>query len=1174
MTPLPDRIEDIPVAQPTVSDDLPVPIGGEPETAIVGPINGRYDLGAKIARGGMGVVYRAHDRLLNRTVAVKVMRGRFLARPDLMRRFLAEARISGRLQHPGIVPVYEVGTLPDGRPFIAMKLIEGQTLARLLRDRAHPSEHLPHYLKVFEAICQSVAYAHQEGVIHRDLKPDNVMVGAFGEVQVMDWGLAKVLCAADEPTIPEMVWQTPPDMSSFLSAEGSVPSSIGENATHATAIVAVGPEDPDAAQTSTGAVFGTVPFMPPEQARGEMDTMGPPGDVFALGAILCQILTGEPPYFGTPQQVKDHARAGKLFGAYVMLDRCGADPAIVLLAKHCLAVNPGDRPIDAGALAEMVNQCLEGLADRAKAMEVGRLAAESKLIDVQAQERLTRKARRLARTLAVSGAFIATLMTIGLGWYAKDRANRAAEVEHRRTAAVSQIEEALTEADMKSLESRLGAGGPLNRDAAARRAGAAIERATTLFELTPNVGDELRERLAESRGRVDEAERANRLTLALENWRTELFDAKGKFDPEAAARRCAETLSAHGFVVVGREPLETAAEIEAHPAAANLRDVLADWASITQDVAERHHLANVLRATGHSLPERWLAMLDTGDPAALADLSADSIPAAGVAVIARRLIQSNQTEAAERLLTRGVRRHPAEFSLNAQLGSLYRGRPDRQIEAIRYLTAALAARPTDLHIATELGDALAMAGRIDEAFDVYRRITKLDTKRADAFARVGDLQANLGDFEAARQSYVEAVGADPNYVPAHLKLANSQLQAADRDAAEVSFNAAIALEPKNHSALVGLGELYLQKNDTIRATLMYGEAAKVEPTNGATRLGHARALSANGDPDAAVKEARLAAKALPNNSEAHMFLGQLLREQKDEAGALIAYRAAAAGDRPTLDAWRTMGELAEASNDIRGAADAFGNALKLEPKNASILKSLARTQDQLNDSGTLETYRRLLELKPDDLNARHRAGRLAADRGDASGLNDLQLAVTGRPNDPQVRADFGEALAQFGRFRLGASELRAARDLLPPTDARREAIDRSARAATKFAGLEARLADIVNGSISPSSNAAWAEVADVASRSRNHAAAAICYEKAGEVFTTTRARHQALAGFGFGRDAEGTSQAQRAKWRADALRTLRQTPATAKDETLRPILLAGFDMIPAAERTEWRKLFE
>ncbi|HVK12562.1 MAG TPA: serine/threonine-protein kinase, partial [Gemmataceae bacterium] len=273
----------------------PVPVGGEPETAILGPINGRYDLGAKIARGGMGVVYRAHDRLLNRTVAVKVMRGKFLSRPDLMRRFLAEARISARLQHPGIVPVYEVGTLPDGRPFIAMKLIEGETLARLLAARSTPADHLSHFLKVFEALCQAVAYAHEQGVIHRDLKPDNVMVGSFGEVQVMDWGLAKVLggggdSEAEIPTLPAP-WPTPTSKADFRAADNAP---VGEHATHATMIVPVGPEAPDAAQTDAGAVFGTAPFMPPEQARGEIDKLDARGDVFALGAILCQILTGQP----------------------------------------------------------------------------------------------------------------------------------------------------------------------------------------------------------------------------------------------------------------------------------------------------------------------------------------------------------------------------------------------------------------------------------------------------------------------------------------------------------------------------------------------------------------------------------------------------------------------------------------------------------------------------------------------------------------------------------------------------------------------------------------------------------------------------------------------------------------------------------------------------------------
>ena len=177
--------------------ELLIPHGADPESAIVGPIADRYDLTDRIARGGMGIVYRVHDRTLNRTVAVKVMRGKYMDRSDLLRRFMTEARISGRLQHPGIVPVYEVGTLNDARPFIAMKLIEGQTLARALRERTSPADNQAHYLKVFEAVCQAVAYAHQQGVIHRDLKPDNIMVGSFGEVQVMDWGLAKFLDPAD-----------------------------------------------------------------------------------------------------------------------------------------------------------------------------------------------------------------------------------------------------------------------------------------------------------------------------------------------------------------------------------------------------------------------------------------------------------------------------------------------------------------------------------------------------------------------------------------------------------------------------------------------------------------------------------------------------------------------------------------------------------------------------------------------------------------------------------------------------------------------------------------------------------------------------------------------------------------------------------------------------------------
>ena len=177
-----------------------LPRGADPATAIVVPINGRYDLAERIAKGGMGIVYAQRPAAESDRGSQGDAAGTWTGLTA--RRFLAEARINGRLQHPGVVPVYEVGSIPDGRPFIAMKLIEGRTLTRLLRARTNPVDNLAHYLKVFESLCQTVAYAHQQGVIHRDLKPDNVMVGAFREVQVMDWGLAKFLdpAAAIAPT--------------------------------------------------------------------------------------------------------------------------------------------------------------------------------------------------------------------------------------------------------------------------------------------------------------------------------------------------------------------------------------------------------------------------------------------------------------------------------------------------------------------------------------------------------------------------------------------------------------------------------------------------------------------------------------------------------------------------------------------------------------------------------------------------------------------------------------------------------------------------------------------------------------------------------------------------------------------------------------------------------------
>jgi len=214
----------------------------------------RYELRELIARGGMGVVYAAEDEKLNRRVALKVLDSTGAA-PELTQRLIREARILAQLEHPGIVPVHDVGTLPDGRVFYTMKFVEGARLDRFVTQLSS----LPERLRLFLRICDAVAFAHARGVLHRDLKPANVMVGSFGEVLVMDWGLAKIV---QEDFSPEETTLASPKKNQ------------SQEETQSTVV------------TGHGTVMGTPGYMSPEQARGETEKIDVRSDVFSLGALL------------------------------------------------------------------------------------------------------------------------------------------------------------------------------------------------------------------------------------------------------------------------------------------------------------------------------------------------------------------------------------------------------------------------------------------------------------------------------------------------------------------------------------------------------------------------------------------------------------------------------------------------------------------------------------------------------------------------------------------------------------------------------------------------------------------------------------------------------------------------------------------------------------------------
>jgi serine/threonine protein kinase/tetratricopeptide (TPR) repeat protein len=429
----------------------------------------RYQILQHIGHGGMGVVVQARDRFLQRDLAIKVLAADRASSQEFVDRFIEEAQIAGQLQHPNIVPIHDIGKLQDDRPFFAMKLVKGLTLESLLDLRKSLDDDQQRWIGVFLQVCQAIAFAHSKGVIHRDLKPSNIMIGRFDEVQVMDWGLAKILqkevisnASLDNPKnenpkseklqsesidsghLDADQTQVPVELDGLVQelsfdaalVDRSVVQSIRYSANQdlgASELVGLSQTRDPSSLTSQGFIIGTLAYMSPEQANGVHEEMDTHSDVFSLGGILARILSGAPPYVADTKMERVHmASSALLQPCFQRLSKSPYDNELIELCQWCLAKDPSDRPKDASIVVERLTHYRSALGERIRQAELDRTAADVRLGSSIRANQIERKKRQWAWLATVVGAALILLAVGSYAWIASQQsAIRLAESNER-----------------------------------------------------------------------------------------------------------------------------------------------------------------------------------------------------------------------------------------------------------------------------------------------------------------------------------------------------------------------------------------------------------------------------------------------------------------------------------------------------------------------------------------------------------------------------------------------------------------------------------------------------------------------------------------------------------------------------------------------------------------------
>jgi tetratricopeptide (TPR) repeat protein len=688
-----------------------------------------------LGHGGMGVVYRAWHLRLNRPVALKMILAGPYAQPKELERFLREAQAVAALHHPNVVQVHDVGDV-DGRPYFTMELVEGGNLAEKIKGAPQPARQA---VALIATLAEAMHAAHQSGIVHRDLKPANILLTRDGTPKVTDFGLARRL-------------------------------------------------DGEGALTLSGAPLGTPSYMSPEQARGDKGAIGPATDVYALGAILYELLTGRPPFRAeTPTATLQQVVADEPVPPVRLNPQVPRDLQTICLT--CLDKEPHKRYASALALAEELRRFERG--EPIKARPVG---------PVERGVRWVRRRPALAGALA-AGVLLALALVVTVVWWYGQRMGL-------ETAAVAYAEADLTESE------RL-------RDRGEFKASAAVlQRAKDrLDEFVP---PELRERLATAFATLELLTHldAIRLQRALVEPRAlgkapagllgvltlpgaQISKDGHAFGPETSSgRHYQEAFRDAGIGAPGDDPAEAAVRVQASPVRGALVAALDDWAACATD---RDQQAWVLAVVRRADPDPWRDRVrDTAtwdNSAALREL-ADRGPVAEqspqlLAVLGARL-RAKKLDAVG-FLERVASAYPGDFWVNVEMGNALCDQ-SKTGEAIGYYRTALALRPETVSLRYALGDLYLSQQRWDGAIAEYEQAGRLDPENAWRHNRLGfTLAWKGGRDDQAIAHFREAIRIDANNGWSHYFLAIALENKGRLDEAVDEFGEAARLLPEKRA---------------------------------------------------------------------------------------------------------------------------------------------------------------------------------------------------------------------------------------------------------------------------------------------------------------------------------------------------------------------------------------